>query len=62
MQYTIESLNCVVQQKKKKKSQLSIKLTQSFVAIELLTFCKNTKKYIAQESTWYSVRKQDCLF
>ena len=43
--------------------QLFIKLTHSFVAIELLTFCKNTKKYfIAQSSSRYSVRKQDWFF
>ena len=40
--------------------RLFIKFTHSFVAIELLTFLKNAKNYfITQESSWYSVRKQD---
>ena len=43
--------------------RLFIKLTHSFVAIELLTFWKKAKNYfIAQESSWYSVRKQDWIF
>ena len=43
--------------------QVFIKFTHSFVAIELLTFCKNAKNYfIAQESSRYSVRKQDWFF
>ena len=43
--------------------QLFIKFTHSFVVIELLTFCKNAKNYfIAQESSRYSVRKQDWFF
>ena len=47
----------------KNMSQLFIKFTHSFVAIELLNFCKNAKKYfIAQESSQYSVRKQDWFF
>ena len=44
-------------------AQLFIKITHSFVAIELLTFRKNAKNYfIAQESSWYFVRKQDWFF
>ena len=64
MIYTIESLNCVVHQFFFKNiAQLFIKFTHSFVAIELLTFCKNEKMqknyFIAQESSRYFVRKQD---
>ena len=44
-------------------SRLFIKFAHSFVAIELLNFCKNAKNYfIAQESSRYSVRKQDWFF
>ena len=40
--------------------QLFIKFTHIFVAIELLNICKNENIYfIAQESSRYSVRKQD---
>ena len=43
--------------------QLFIKFTYSFVAIELLNICKNEKFYFfAQESSRYSVRKQDWFF
>ena len=40
-----------------------MKFTHSFVAIELLPFSKMQKNYfIAQESSWYSVHKQDWFF
>ena len=42
---------------------LFIKFTLSFVAIELMTLCKMQDHYfIAQESSRYSVRKQDWFF
>ena len=55
MYYTIKSLNCVVHWKYFKNIlRLFIKFTHSFVAIELLTFCKNAKKlFIAQMSSQY---------
>ena len=55
MHNTIYSLNCVVRYCVFKNSdQLFINLTHSFVAIELLTFCKNAKNYfIAGENTHY---------
>ena len=61
MHNTIPSLNCVVRHFFSKNiAQVFIKFTHSFVAIELLTFCQNEKIYfIAQESSRYSVRKQD---
>ena len=64
MHYTIQLLNCVVHKKYfQNMSRLLIKFTHSFVAIELLTFCNNAKMqknyFIAQESSRYSVRKQD---
>ena len=41
-------------------AQIFIKFTHSFVAIELLNFCNKAKKlFIAQESSWYSVHKQE---
>ena len=43
-------------------AQLFIKFTHSSVAIELLTFCKNAQKIIPQESSRYSVCKQDWFF
>ena len=54
-------MDCVVYHFFFKNSvQVFIKFTHSFVAIELLNFCKNAKNYfIAQESSRYSVRKQD---
>ena len=47
MQNTVKSLNCVVHHFFSKNiAQVFIKLTQSFVAIELLTFCKHAKQSI----------------
>ena len=59
MHYIIQSLNCVVHKKYFQNIlQLLIKFTHSFVAIELLTFCKNAKMqktyFIARESSHYS--------
>ena len=46
MHNTVQSLNCVVPYLFFKYSlQLFINFTPSFVAIELLTFCKNAKNY-----------------
>ena len=46
MHYIIYSLNCVVHHFFKNIVQLFIKFTHRFVALELLTFCKNAKKNI----------------
>ena len=60
MHNTILSLNCVVRHSFFKNNlQLFIKFTHSFLAIELLTFCKNVKKlfYCSRELSLFWLNK-----